>query len=105
MLSTVVLSNENQTCRGWEAHTSTGRVGCHAQKFGQIHNSVAGDVHVRGYYPGFATRFFEENEINLETMPEDDEILKNGTVDFVSISYYSSTVSYTHLDVYKRQQL
>ena len=22
-------------------------------------------------------------------MPEDDEILKNGTVDFVSISYYS----------------
>ena len=23
-------------------------------------------------------------------MPEDDEILKNGTVDFVSISYYSS---------------
>ena len=24
MLSTVVLSNENQTCRGWEAHTSTG---------------------------------------------------------------------------------
>ncbi|WP_245194336.1 transposase, partial [Anaerobutyricum soehngenii] len=24
MLSTEVLSNENQTCRGWEAHTSTG---------------------------------------------------------------------------------
>ena len=24
MLSTVVLSNENQTCRGWEAPTSTG---------------------------------------------------------------------------------
>ena len=24
MLSTVVLSNENQTCRGWEATTSTG---------------------------------------------------------------------------------
>ena len=89
MLSTVVLSNENQTCRGWEAHTSTGGGGCHAQKFGQIHNSVAGDVHVRGYYPGFAARFFEENEINLEMMPEDDEILKNGTVDFVSISYYS----------------
>ena len=27
---------------------------------------------------------------DLLTMPEDDEILKNGTVDFVSISYYSS---------------
>ena len=28
MLSTVVLSNENQTCRGWEAHNSTGGGGC-----------------------------------------------------------------------------
>ena len=30
MLSTVVLSNENQTCRGWEAPTSTGGGGCHS---------------------------------------------------------------------------
>ena len=30
---------------------------------------------------------------DLLTMPEDDEILKNGTVDFVSISYYSATAS------------
>jgi DNA-binding HxlR family transcriptional regulator len=29
MLSTVVLSNENQTCRGWEAPTSTSGGGCH----------------------------------------------------------------------------
>ena len=29
MLSTVVLSNENQTCLGWEAPTSTGGGGCH----------------------------------------------------------------------------
>ena len=29
MLSTVVLSNENQTCRGWEAPTSTDGGGCH----------------------------------------------------------------------------
>ena len=50
-----------------------------------VDNSVAGDVHVRGDYPGFTARFFEENEINLETMPEDDEILKNGTVDFSRI--------------------
>ena len=62
----------------------------YAQRFGQIHNSIAGDVHVRGYYPGFAARFFEENEIELEIEPEDAGILKNGTVDFVSISYYSS---------------
>ena len=59
----------------------------YAQKFGQIHNSIAGDVHVRGYYPGFASRFFEEHNIELKTMPEDSQILKNGTVDFVSIKH------------------
>ena len=32
MLSTVVLSNENQTCRDWEAPTSTGGGGCHVRK-------------------------------------------------------------------------
>ena len=33
MLSTVVLSNENQTCRGWEAPTSTGGGGCHDEGY------------------------------------------------------------------------
>ena len=54
------------------------------------HNSIAGDVHVRGAYPGFARRYFAEHDMNIEMLPEDAEILKNGTVDFVSISYYSS---------------
>ena len=43
MLSTVVLSNENQTCRGWEAHTSTGGGGCHSvlsKKIGTFGYSV-----------------------------------------------------------------
>lgn len=62
----------------------------YAQQFGQIHNSIAGDVHVRGSYPGFAKRYFMEQGIALQTLPEDAAILKEGTVDFVSISYYSS---------------
>ena len=62
----------------------------YAQQYGQIHNSIAGDVHVRGSYPGFARRFFAEHDIVLQELPEDAEILKRGTVDFVSISYYSS---------------
>ena len=61
-----------------------------AQQFGQLHNSIAGDVHVRGKYPGFAKRFFEENNINLKLDDNDNKILQEGTVDFVSISYYSS---------------
>ena len=40
MLSTVVLSNENQTCRGWEAHTSTGGGGCHQVRV-RIHGMIA----------------------------------------------------------------
>lgn len=61
-----------------------------AQQHGQIHNSIAGDVHVRGAYPGFALRYFDEHGISLAVMPEDKEILRQGTVDFFTISYYSS---------------
>ncbi|MFL0252519.1 glycoside hydrolase family 1 protein [Clostridium neuense] len=61
-----------------------------AQKYAQLHNFIAGDVHVRGKYPGFAKRYYEENNIKLAVGREDYEILQQGTVDFISISYYSS---------------
>lgn len=48
------------------------------------------DVQVRGYYPSYSERIFEENGVTLDIAPEDEEILKNGTADFVSFSYYSS---------------
>ncbi len=48
-----------------------------------------GDVHARGKYPGYMKRYFEENNIKLEILPEDEEILKH-TVDFISLSYYMS---------------
>ncbi len=52
-------------------------------------NLMFGDVHTRGYYPGYAMRFFRENGIELQITDEDREILTN-TVDFVSFSYYMS---------------
>ena len=52
-------------------------------------NDFFGDVHVRGYYPGYMKRYFRENGIEIQFAPEDEEILKN-TVDFVSFSYYMS---------------
>ena len=61
-----------------------------AQQYCQVHNSIAGDVHVRGTYPGFAYRYFAEHDMHIEMLPEDAQVLKDGTVDFVSISYYSS---------------
>ncbi|SET02342.1 6-phospho-beta-glucosidase [Thorsellia anophelis] len=47
------------------------------------------DIQVRGYYPSYAKRLFEEKNISLHTEPEDFEVLKH-TVDFVSFSYYAS---------------
>ncbi len=48
------------------------------------------DVQARGEYPAYAKKMFEREGIKLETGPEDDEILKEHTVDFISFSYYSS---------------
>lgn len=53
-------------------------------------NYFCGDVQVRGEYPPFARRFFEENGIKLQIEPEDEEILKQGKVDYYTFSYYMS---------------
>jgi 6-phospho-beta-glucosidase len=60
------------------------------QQYDQIHNMLAGDVHVFGRYPAFAHRYFEEHGIHLIQDARDTEILRNGTVDFYSFSYYMS---------------
>ena len=48
------------------------------------------DVQVRGKYPAYAYRYFEEHNIDIEITDQDIEDLKN-TVDFVSFSYYYTT--------------
>lgn len=48
------------------------------------------DVQARGEYPGYAKRFFKENNIEIKMEEEDYEILKSNTVDFIGFSYYSS---------------
>lgn len=50
------------------------------------------DVQSRGYYPSYMESHFEQNDIDLDIQPEDVELLKNNTVDFISFSYYSSRV-------------
>lgn len=51
------------------------------------------DVQVRGAYPNYQKKFFERNGIQLDFGKEDEAILREGTVDYISISYYSSMVS------------
>ena len=48
------------------------------------------DVQVRGAYPVWAKKRMERAGVQLRTQPEDDRTLREGTVDFVSFSYYSS---------------
>ncbi len=48
------------------------------------------DVQVRGYYPAYALKLFEKENIMVVMTEEDKEVLKKNTVDFLSFSYYSS---------------
>jgi 6-phospho-beta-glucosidase len=61
-----------------------------ALRYDQIHNMLAGDIHVRGVYPGYAKRYFQDHHIELEIGLEDESVLQNGCVDFYSFSYYTS---------------
>ena len=49
------------------------------------------DVHVRGVYPQYALKEFEREGYNIKFAEGDEEILKNGTVDYLGFSYYMST--------------
>jgi 6-phospho-beta-glucosidase len=61
------------------------------QKQMRIMNWFCSDIHARGYYPSYMDRFFEENNIVIKKEDGDDEILRNGTIDFYTFSYYMST--------------
>ena len=54
-------------------------------------NWFTADVQVKGAYPYYTDRIFREYNIRLEKAPEDDRILKEGTVDFFTFSYYMSS--------------
>lgn len=46
------------------------------------------DVHVRGHYPAY----FKDYGLSIEITKEDEDILRNGCVDYIGFSYYSSQV-------------
>ena len=51
------------------------------------------DVLARGYYPEYMKRYFDKINVHIHFEPGDKELLKDGTVGFVSFSYYFSQVS------------
>ena len=51
------------------------------------------DVQCRGYYPAYKKQELQRLNIKLPIMQGDLDDLKNGTVDFVSYSYYCTHVT------------
>lgn len=50
------------------------------------------DVQLRGEYPVFALRYFDEHGICLRMEEGDEELLKENPADFLAISYYYSKI-------------
>lgn len=50
-----------------------------------------GDVQAKGAYPKMKLKAYERQGIHLELTEEDKKILREGTVDFITFSYYMST--------------
>mgnify|MGYP004521119347 CR=1 FL=1 len=55
-----------------------------------IHINFCTDVMVKGYYPYYIKFYFKENDININITDEDIKDLKEGCVDFYSLSYYKT---------------
>lgn len=61
------------------------------QKYNRLYNYYCTDVQAKGEYPAYADSLLKELNVTVKKEPGDDEILKNGTVDFISFSYYMSS--------------
>ena len=60
----------------------------YVQQQNQQFNDFAADVQIRGEYPYYMNRFFEDNEIHVKWEIGDEQTLKEGCVDYYSFSYY-----------------
>ena len=48
------------------------------------------DIQVRGYYPNYALKEFERENLNIPIRDGDKESLAKGKVDYLGFSYYMS---------------
>lgn len=56
-------------------------------------NLLFTDVQVKGHYPYYAEKYFENKGLHLDRNKEELELIEKGTVDFVGFSYYMSIVN------------
>ena len=57
------------------------------------------DVQTGGYYPNYRLKYYEKMGIKLDDRPEDYELIKNYSADFLSFSCYGSSTTTTHADI------
>ena len=50
------------------------------------------DVQTRGYYPSYKLKELERLNVNLVKEDGDEELLRNGVIDYIGFSYYNSAV-------------
>lgn len=60
------------------------------QKRNHVNNWFCGDVQVRGAYPGYIQRYFKEHGFAIQMEDGDLQTLRDGCVDFYTLSYYMS---------------
>ena len=72
-----------------------------AAKIKDRENLMFIDVQARGYYPAYAKKKLERMGLHLPLSEEDEKIMRENTVDFISFSYYSSRCVSIREDVEK----
>ena len=59
----------------------------------QMSQMFYADVRIRGKYPGYALRFFDDNNFNIEMSDDELEIIHKYRADFMAFSYYYSRLN------------
>lgn len=62
------------------------------------------DVQVRGYYPSYTARWFNELGIDIKMEADDEKILREHPSDYLSFSYYMSTAASANPEEYDKVQ-
>ena len=50
------------------------------------------DVQLRGEYPVYMLNYFKKKNIHIEVSEEDEKLLKDNTMDFLAMSFYSTSI-------------
>jgi len=59
----------------------------------QRQSYIVPDVLLRGYYPGYMLRYYSDNGYTIHMEPDDLELIRKNTLDYLSFSYYYTSVA------------